>query len=626
MRPQWRRIADWCGKGDSVAGRISSADVESLKAVCDISEIISDYVALKPASVGSLKGLCPFHSEKSASFNVRPAQGFYHCFGCGAGGDVFKFLQELEAITFTEAVERVAAKYNFELHYDNNDSSEGKLRSRILEANALAARFYAGSLKLPDGKQAREILFSRGFDELAIEQFGVGYAPQAWDSCLNYLARGGFTKEEMMQAGLVMDSDRGGYDRFRNRIMWPIRDSNNQVLGFGARKMAEEDNGPKYLNTPETPVYHKSKVLYGLDLAKKEIVKNRQVVVVEGYTDVMACHLAGVKTAVATCGTAFGEDHIKLINRLLVGREGVPAEVIFTFDPDVAGVKAALRVYGDSSKFNALTYVSTGPDGLDPSDLRQRRGDAAILDLVANKKPLFEFVIRHRISQFDLNTLEGRIAAARASVPVVAEITDSALRSGYLRQLSEWVSLDIYEVEKILAENTKNQLSEAVRPLRRGYEEIESPKPEVIDRTERAILEVLLQAPTQYSRTELSRILAAGFGSQRLQAIAVAISENYAAKEEPDWINRIAQSLSEQSQNLLRELVVAALPVSDEQELARYARGVIAKGMMNAFTREKTDLLAALRRLDPVSHSLEMAAVQRQLQELEKERRELSNG
>lgn len=609
-----------------MAGRISSADVDSLKAVCDISEIVSDYVALKPSSVGSLKGLCPFHAEKSASFNVRPSQGFYHCFGCGAGGDVFKFLQEVESLTFAEAVERVAAKYNFELHYDGTESTEGKDRVRILEANSAAATFYQENLALPEGEEARKILISRGFDEQAVAHFGVGYSPQGWGGLLNHLTERGFSKEELIRAGLAMDSERGGYDRFRGRIMWPIRDSNNQVLGFGARKIYESDNGPKYLNTPETPAYHKGRVLYGLDLAKKEIVKNRQVVVVEGYTDVMACHLAGIKTAVATCGTAFGEEHIKLINRLLAGREGNPAEVIFTFDPDNAGVKAALRVYGDSTKFDALTYVATGPDGLDPSDLRQQRGDQAIIEMVSNKKPLFEFVIRHRISQFDLNTLEGRIAAARAAVPVVSQITDSALRSGYLRQLSEWVSLDLYEVEQLMSQSSKRQLIEQVQPMRQGGSpQPADPEPE-IDRTERAIVEVILQAPNEYSKVALARILAAGFGSSKLTEITRVVLENYETKLEPDWINQLASSLAEQSQSLLRELVVAPLPASSPEELARYARGVIERGLMNAFTREKTDLLAALRRLDPVSQSADMAAVQHQLQELEKERRELSKG
>lgn len=614
------------GSAVRLAGRISSADVDSLKAVCDISEIVSDYVALKPSSVGSLKGLCPFHAEKSPSFNVRPSQGFYHCFGCGAGGDVFKFLQEVESLTFAESVERVAAKYNFELHYDGTESTEGKDRVRILEANSAAALFYQENLELPEGEEARKILISRGFDESAVSQFGVGYAPQGWGGLLSQLTERGFTKDELIRAGLAMDSERGGYDRFRGRIMWPIRDSNNQVLGFGARKIYESDNGPKYLNTPETPAYHKGRVLYGLDLAKKEIVKNRQVVVVEGYTDVMACHLAGIKTAVATCGTAFGEEHIKLINRLLAGREGNPAEVIFTFDPDNAGVKAALRVYGDSTKFNALTYVASGPDGLDPSDLRQQRGNEAILEMMNTKKPLFEFVIRHRIAQFDLNTLEGRIAAARAAVPVVSQITDSALRSGYLRQLSEWVSLDLYEVEQLMTQSTSRQLVADVQPMRQGGAGLVTETEPGIDRTERAIAEVILQAPHEYSKVALMRIISTGFGNAKLTEITRVALANYESKQDPDWINQLANSLPEESQFLLRELVVAPLPASGAEELARYARGVIERGLLNAFTREKTDLLAALRRLDPISQSSEMAAVQHQLQELEKERRELSKG
>jgi len=604
-----------------MTGKIRQSDIENLKAQANIADIVSDYVALKPASVGSLKGLCPFHDEKTPSFNVRNGQGFYHCFGCGAGGDVYKFLQEIESLSFTEAVERVASKFGYTLHYDDIDTGEVQARSRTFEANQLAASFFLEKLSSAEAKMARETLISRGFDADSMKHFGVGYAPKGWSNLTDFLKTKGFTEEELVVAGLVSRGEKGIYDRFRGRLIWPIRDANNQVLGFGARHLYEDDQGPKYLNTSETPVYHKSRVLYGLDLAKKAIAKKRQVVVVEGYTDVMACHLAGVDTAVATCGTAFGEEHIKVLNRLLIGAAESPAEVIFTFDPDAAGTKAALKVYGDSQKFNALTYVATGPEGLDPSDLRQQRGDEAVVEMLQRKIPLFEFVIRHRIDQFDLVQLESRIAAARAAAPVVSEISDPALKMGYIRKLADWVSLEVSDIEPMVIQQSRATKKESVGSL--SLDQPAQSQVEEIDRMERAILEVLVQLPDSYSADQLSRITSAGFGSSQLQQIAIVLTDLVDKKHEPNWLNQIGNAVREQDQQLFRQLAVASLPAKDDVALKKYAEGVIRRAMMNALDREKSDLLMALRRFDPEKQQREMGLIQKHLQELEQERRQL---
>ena len=604
-----------------MSGKIRQSDIENLKAQANIADVISDYVSLKPASVGSLKGLCPFHDEKTPSFNVRNGQGYYHCFGCGAGGDVYKFLQEIESLSFSEAVERVASKVGYTLHYDDVDTGEVQARSRTFEANQLAASFFVEKLSGPEARMARETLISRGFDTDAMNQFGVGYAPKGWSNLTEFLKTKGFTEEEIVVAGLASRGERGIYDRFRGRLIWPIRDANNQVLGFGARHLYEDDQGPKYLNTSETPVYHKSRVLYGLDLAKKSIAKKRQVVVVEGYTDVMACHLAGVDTAVATCGTAFGEEHIKILNRLLIGAAESPAEVIFTFDPDAAGTKAALKVYGDSQKFNALTYVATGPEGLDPSDLRQQRGDEAVVEMLQRKIPLFEFVIRHRIEQFDLVQLESRIAAARAAAPVVSEISDPALKMGYIRKLADWVSLEVSDIEPMVNQQSKTSKKESVRSM--SIDQPQLKETEEIDRMERAILEVLVQVPDSYSADQLSRIASAGFGSAQLQQIAIVLTDLVDKKHEPNWLNQIGNAVREQDQQLFRQLAVASLPAKDDAALKKYAEGVIRRAMMNALDREKSDLLMALRRFDPEKQQREMELIQKHLQDLEQERRQL---
>lgn len=249
----------------------------------------------------------------------------------------------------------------------------------------------------------------------------------------------GFTSQELIKGGLAREGRRGPVDRFRGRLIWPIRDITGDVIGFGARKLLDSDDGPKYLNTPESPIYHKSSVLYGVDLAKREIAKRSQAVIVEGYTDVMACHLAGVPTAVATCGTSFGEEHIKVLRRLLLDQAEFRGEVIFTFDGDSAGQKAALRAFQDEQKFVTQTFVAVQPDGLDPCDLRVKQGDAAVRDLIASREPLFAFAIRSTLSRYDLDTNEGRLAALDAAAPIVASIKDPGLRKTYVVDLDRWL-------------------------------------------------------------------------------------------------------------------------------------------------------------------------------------------
>lgn len=601
-----------------MAGRVKQSDIEELKAKLDIVEVVGGYVSLKPASAGSFKGLCPFHSEKSPSFNVRSNPAFYHCFGCGAGGDVYKFIQEIEHVGFTEAIEKLAEKAGFALSYDEGSAQEQSSRSKLLAANQQAAIFYQEQLKSAEGETAVKFLHSRGFDDAAIEHFGIGYAPKGWQGLIEHLKKAGFVLEDLVTVGLAMPSDKGGYDRFRGRVLWPIKDANGQVLGFGARKLYEEDQGPKYLNTPETPIYHKGSVLYGLDLARKEIVKRKEIIVVEGYTDVMACHLAGFPNAVATCGTAFGEEHIKLINRMF-GNLDEPASVVFTFDPDAAGEKAALRVYSDTAKFNALTFVASGPAGLDPSDLRQQQGDEAIGLMLADRKPLFEFVIRHRISKFTLQDLDSRVAAARAAAPVVAEIVDPALRSGYTRQLADWVSLDLPEVSQLVAQVARGQVQERVQPIRQSAPQ--KPAPGTANRFERQMLEVLVQVPKVFTKDKLARIAGAGLQDTRLQQVLDLANRHSEDLGSSDWANRLANAANSEELELIRELALSELPAKSETELSRYANGVVSGAMLQALAREKTDLLAALKRIDMATQAEAYSQVQRQLVELEAERR-----
>ena len=450
--------------------RIRREDVEAVRERSRIEDVVSEYVTLRPAGVGSLKGLCPFHDEKSPSFNVRPTVGFYHCFGCQKGGDVISFVMEIDGLAFAEAVERLAQRVGIELRYEDDGGNEGKRpgregvnqRRRMLEANRAAAQFYVEQLGAsPDASIGRQFLVDRGFDQSAAELFGVGFAPRGGEVLTRHLLGRGFTREELVSAGLSGEGRRGLYDRFRGRLIWPIRDVTGDTLGFGARRLFDDDSiEAKYLNTPETALYKKSHVLYGVDLAKREIAKARQVIVVEGYTDVMACHLAGEPTAVATCGTAFAADHIRIVRRLIGDERNAGGKVIFTFDGDAAGQKAALRAFEDDQRFVSQTFIAVAPSGMDPCDLRQQQGNEAVRELIGTRRPMYEFKIQSIVNGVDLTTVEGSAQGLRLAAPVVAGIRDEVIRGGYVVKLAGMLGLEDAPVRKAV--------SRALRELRSG--------------------------------------------------------------------------------------------------------------------------------------------------------------
>src|SRR5437764_10191562 len=437
-----------------MAGKIRDEDIGLVRERTSIVDVISERVTLKPAGGGNLKGLCPFHDEKTPSFTVSSSRNLYFWRGCGAGGDAIRFVMETDHLTFVEAVERLAGRAGIQLRYLEAGPApvrqQGQ-KQRLIAAHAAAAAFYADQLAAPGARAAREFLAQRGFDREAAERYHCGFAPEAWDTLVKHLRQKGFTGPELITAGLAKEARSGSLiDRFRRRLLWPIRDLAGDVIGFGARKLFDDDDGPKYLNTPETPLYKKSHVLYGVDLAKREIAKQGRAVIVEGYTDVMACHLAGVPTAVATCGTAFGGDHIGVLRRLLMDTDAYAGEIIFTFDGDAAGQKAALRAFEDDQRFVAQTFIAISPDNMDPCELRLAKGDVAVRDLVARREPLIAFALRSVLARYDLDTAEGRVAALRATAPLVARITDRALRPAYTRKLAGDLGMEIETVHRFV--------------------------------------------------------------------------------------------------------------------------------------------------------------------------------
>lgn len=619
--------------------RIRQADVDEVKARTNIADIIGERVALKPAGVGSLKGLCPFHDERSPSFNVRPQAGFYHCFGCGESGDVYSFLRNLDHLSFTEAVERLAGRIGYTLHYEDGGAApETSGRTRLYAANAAAAEFFRAQLLGPDAGTARGFLGERGFDAGAAAHFGVGFAPRGWSGMLERLTAQGFTRDELLAAGLVSQGQRGVYDRFRGRVVWPIRDVTGQVLGFGARRLFDDDNGPKYLNTPETPLYRKTQVLYGLDLAKRDIARGdpKRVVIVEGYTDVMACHLAGVTTAVATCGTAFGADHMGMLRRLI--GDDAAAEVVFTFDPDAAGQKAAVRAFAETRGLSAQSFVAVAPDGLDPCDLRLQRGDGAVRALMDAKTPMFEFIIDQRLGGFDLATVEGRTGALRSAAPVVADIRDGAVRHGYERVLARRLGLDLGEVRvavraagRSAAASAAGGAASAGSPAAPAGERPAGDEPGVrvsvatLPRTgavamERDALMGFLQYGHRLDPALFAQAVALPFRHPALDAVRQSIAAA-GDRTRPGWAADAVSAVREPFRSLAAELLAASFPARDDEHAVLSTRELATRLVLRSLEAEKAELTSQMQRVpaeSPAGRTLNV-----RVRDLEVQRRRL---
>ena len=592
-----------------MAGRIKDTDVAYVRDHSPIDDVVGDYVQLKGAGGGQKKGLCPFHDEKSPSFHVTPSKGYFHCFGCQVGGDVIAFIMKLEHLTFTETVERLADRIGYTLTYEAGGTSTGPSinRSRLVAANLASATYYQEQLQLPQAQHGRDFLTKRGFDRDAAKNFGVGYAPDEWDSLYKYLKGKGFTDEELMLAGLVKEGTRGPIDRYRNRLIWPVKDISGDVVGFGARKLASDDvdQGPKYLNSPETPIYKKNQILYGLDLAKKEISKTRQVVIVEGYTDVMAAHLAGVTTAVATCGTAFGDEHIRIIRRLLMDADAFRGEVIFTFDGDAAGQKAALRAFEDDQKFVAQTFVAVEKSGMDPCELRQEHGDAAVRELIARRVPLFEFAIKSVIAAYDITAPEGRVNALNQVAPLIGKIRDASLRPEYVRLLAGWLGMEV----DIVATAVKRSGS---RTENTQSSQVNLTDPILV--LEREVLKVKLQiSDLASSWVDLEQN---AFSYPAYDALRKVIDSTDTFTTE----SLLDKCDSDEMKSLVTELTVE--PIRTDGEVSdRYITSIFARLREVALTRAIAEIKSTLQRLNPVENDEQYQEIFGQLVAMEAARR-----
>ncbi|MFJ9712549.1 DNA primase [Streptomyces sp. NPDC101234] len=621
-----------------MAGRINDEDVKAVRDAVPIDAVVSEYLQLRNAGGGNLKGLCPFHDEKSPSFQVSPSKGLFHCFGCQEGGDTLTFVMKVDHLSFSEAVERLAGLAGITLRYEEggyNPAHQRGERIRLVEAHKTAAVWYAEQLATsPEAETGRLFLAERGFDQAAAVHFGVGYSPQGWDHLTRYLRGQGFTDKELLLSGLSQEGRRGPIDRFRGRLMWPIRDIGGEVVGFGARKLYEADNGPKYLNTPETAIYKKSQVLYGIDLAKQHIAKSSRAVVVEGYTDVMACHLAGVTTAIATCGTAFGGEHIKILRRLLM--DNGSARVIFTFDGDAAGQKAALRAFEDDQKFAAETYIAIAPDGMDPCELRLAKGDEAVADLAEPRTPLFEFALRQMVARYDLDTPAGRAAALDEAAPIVARIKNSGAQHEVAVQLAGMLGiLDTQFVVKRVAQLARwarekggagggRNSAPGRGPQQPSYDNGAS-RPAVsgpalnlrnaVFATERELLKLALQRPELVSPAfdayGIDEFTAEPYAAVRL-AIMEAGGAEYGVQDSQEYLVRVRDTAPDDTvRAMVTELAVEAIMRRTVDE--NYAGEQLVTVRRRAVERRIHEIQITLTRLGSNADPAQLAAVQNEL-------------
>ncbi|MGW0712897.1 DNA primase [Streptomyces sp. NPDC002643] len=615
-----------------MAGRINDEDVKAVRDAVPIDAVVSEYLQLRGAGGGNLKGLCPFHDEKSPSFQVSPSKGLFHCFGCQEGGDTITFVMKVDHLSFSEAVERLAAQAGITLRYEQggyNPSHQRGERIRLVEAHKIAAEWYAEQLATSaEAETGRIFLAERGFDQAAALHFGVGYSPQGWDHLTSYLRGKGFTDKELLLSGLSQESRRNPIDRFRGRLMWPIRDIAGDVVGFGARKLYEADTGPKYLNTPDTAIYKKSQVLYGIDLAKQHIAKSSRAVVVEGYTDVMACHLAGVTTAIATCGTAFGGDHIKILRRLLM--DNGSARVIFTFDGDAAGQKAALRAFEDDQKFAAETYIAIAPDGMDPCDLRLAKGDEAVAELAEPRTPLFEFALRQIVARYDLETPAGRAGALDEAAPIVARIKNSGAQHEVAVQLAGLLGiLDTQFVVKRVAQlarwardrGGKGPAPAAQHPAEPYASTPRRPSGPALTlrnpvyATERELLKLALQRPElvapAFDAYGVDEFTADQYAAVR-QTIIEAGGVEYGVEDPQEYLIRVREAAPDDTvRAMVTELAVEPIMRRSVDEV--YAGEVLVRVRRRAVERRLHDVHSTFARVTAHGDPAQIAAVQNEL-------------
>ena len=571
-------------------------DIDRVREATDLVELVSEVTKVK-RSGRSYMAVCPFHEEKTPSMSVDRAKGLYHCFGCGKGGDVFTFVEETQGVDFGEALELLARKAGITLARDPAEVQRRGKRDAAVEALRRAIEVYHTRLKkAPEAGPVRAYLRGRGYEAEVIEEWRLGFAGVEWDTLVRSLKSAGVSDQAMIDAGLARRGRHGLYDVFRGRLLFPIHDVRGDPVGFGGRRVEgidrEATNNPdaKYVNSADSVVYHKANVLYALDRARQEIAAEGQAVVVEGYTDVIAMHRAGIKTAVATCGTALGDGHFDLLRRFT-------ERVVLAFDSDEAGEKAALRSDELESPFrlDLDLRVAVMPDGLDPADLVQQDRIEELLKVVEGARPLLEHRIEHEVSQFDLEGPEGRARALHAAAGHVRRVKDQIARREYARYVARLIGVDLGTVEQAVRSGTRQQSG--------AVEREQTP----LDRAEAELLRVVLTNPPGLD------VVASDFSDERLRAAFEAVSGELASSA-PGTPVEISDVSDPDAQGLLRSLIMEDRPLPEWSDMEIRVRE-------RRLDREIAELEDQLARLEEGSEP--HSAVFRQLVALQQKRKAL---
>lgn len=547
--------------------RISADEIQRIKESNPLRDVVEQHVTLRGTG-RSLKGLCPFHDERTPSFTVNEHTNTWKCFGCGEGGDVIQFVMQIEGgQDFRYAAQLLAERSHITLQGvdadDDTDRKQREQRSAIYDVNAAAADFYTSCLlNDTEARPARAFLSERHFTAEHAKQFGCGYAPKSGQALVTFLSENGFDLEIAEAAGLVTRSQYGKtYDRFQGRPTWAIRNEFDKVVGFGARRLFDDDRVPgKFINTSETPVYKKSEVLYGYDMARTSIVKQRHVIVVEGYADVMACHVAGVTNAVATCGTAFTKEHLRILRRSV----GDAGEITFGFDSDKAGRKATLSVYEISQGSVRSVTAFEESNGKDPELVRRIEGDEAVRSLVSRRVPLLTRVLDATIDEHPVESPDDKAYAASAAAALLTHVHDPIARNVYAEHVARRLGVRPGDVTSLIAPDREQA------PVSRERASIEHLPTQA--RAEQNLLRVfILDEPTARHLFWDNRHI---FVTSAGRAIARGVEAAFTAEPVLPWLDRVRSYIASEADPLLLTLATEGLPVS-EKSLFGYTRGLI---------------------------------------------------
>ncbi|NNF63542.1 MAG: DNA primase [Acidimicrobiia bacterium] len=576
-------------------------EIDRVRDSTDLAELAAEVTKVK-RSGRSVMAVCPFHQEKTPSLSIDPSRGLWHCFGCGKQGDVFNWIQETHTTDFVGALELLARRAGVTLTEDPKAAQQRSQREELVAATALAVEFYKERLKTgADAGPARAYLRGRDYDGAVVDRFEMGYSPAAWDELSRHLREKGVKDSIMQTAGLASRSSRGTMvDRFRNRIMFPIFDLRGDPVGFGARLL--EGDGPKYLNSPETPIYKKSRLLYGLNWSKSEMVRSHRAVVVEGYTDVIALHLAGSPVAVATCGTALGTEHLDLLRRFT-------ETVILAFDADEAGAGAALRGFEMSVPGDLDLRVAFLPEGKDPAELVTAGAMDSLTKALDDAYPLIQFRIERELERFDLSEPEGRGRAVKAAAAVVSQHPDVVVRHEYAVFVSRRTGVDLDVVLRSLDGRASGGNQEQSRP---------APPARLSGaaKAEQELLRLLLANDAELRDMEVSAdLFSVAEHRTGYEVLAPAIAA--LAPGEPPNLGSLLREVQEPVGPMLRALAMADRPLPDAKDL-------VIKLKEGALERRIEDIRHALDDVEPGTETY--SARFTELIALEQQRRQIRSG